>query len=358
MKKILLVLVFFIGTCSTKAFEFTYSDWSTTYPENVKDILIQSEDRYLWYKEEISNIKYLTKEEIGDKLYDENDIKYYESEEMQNKPQELSERVIKEFNKQIVYTNKDVSGFYINNKNTNIKISEIIVSDEDGNIINYDSKYNYLNDNDRDSYNICDEEIYIKFDKKYDIDKIYINVYFNKEDEEESKVRLNILSDSMDTIYYVDYRTGICLNRGCSLSAYRSVLVESLYHDKKMYKYIDKLYKTYTLDKKYTDDYYKEYDGYTKDETTKKTYYRYITNEFVVLDANNQIVTDEKYCNKYFCKVVFLNKESEKEIVKNPKTYDPLYDYVILFIVSSITLSYFIVKKSRTNKKSNYVESL
>ena len=60
MKKILKAILFIsIILVKVKAYELTYSQWSTTYPEGYEEILIESEKRYLWYKETRINEEYL-----------------------------------------------------------------------------------------------------------------------------------------------------------------------------------------------------------------------------------------------------------------------------------------------------------
>ena len=81
MKKFFLLFIFFAQIYNINALEYDYSEWSEEYPNDVNEILIESEDRFLCYSEEKENIEYLIKEEIKDKLYDESDYQYYESEE-------------------------------------------------------------------------------------------------------------------------------------------------------------------------------------------------------------------------------------------------------------------------------------
>ena len=95
-------------------------------------------------------------------------------------------------------------------------------------------------------------------------------------------------------------------------------------------------------------------DGYIKDESTKKTFYRYITNDYIILDENDNIVSNEDYCIKEFCRLIYITKEPE-EIPENPQTYDGICNYIILLTNSLIVL---IVKICHTIKKSSFVESI
>ena len=96
-----------------------------------------------------------------------------------------------------------------------------------------------------------------------------------------------------------------------------------------------------------TDDYYKEYDGYKKIEESETIYYRYITNDAVLLDGGGRLVTDRTYCIKEDCYVKYITKEEpEKEIVvENPKTIDNIYIYVILVTLSFIALIFIYRRK-------------
>lgn len=51
----------------------------------------------------------------------------------------------------------------------------------------------------------------------------------------------------------------------------------------------------------YIDEYYTELEGYTKDEASITTFYRYITNDTIIMDQHNEIVYDLDYCDNHFC---------------------------------------------------------
>lgn len=119
----------------------------------------------------------------------------------------------------------------------------------------------------------------------------------------------------------------------------------------------------------YTDDYYKEYDGYIKDEASAKTFYRYITNNKIILTSNNEIVTDENYCKKNFCYAKMLieptlvdlsekveNKYEGAEIYEYtpevvPMTGDTIIYSFILLSIGLVVIAYFGIKKYK--KMSN-----
>ena len=80
MKKIFKYLLFLICFVYTKvyAYDVTFSEWSLNYPSEVDSLYIESEERYLWYKEEIVNEEFLVKEDIKDKLVDYSSFKIVE----------------------------------------------------------------------------------------------------------------------------------------------------------------------------------------------------------------------------------------------------------------------------------------
>ncbi len=112
MRKIIIIILSFLF-CSffykINASEYiTYSDWQEEYPSWLDEIFIQSEDRYLWYKEEVDN-------ETGETKREEV-IEYYK---------ELDGYIKKEESKKTFYR-------YITNKK--------VLFDESGNIVYDDSE--------------------------------------------------------------------------------------------------------------------------------------------------------------------------------------------------------------------------
>ena len=412
MKRLFLLIVFFCCISFVSAFELTYSEWSEVYPKGLDEILIQSEDRYLWYKDNIYDVEYLIKEKIKDKLYDENDIEYYESEELDYMPEEYSERHINRTVKQIIYTKSDIAGISLINEDGNITISEVTLLKNDKELIPFHTEFDFLNNGVLNDYHPVGDGLYLYFDNKLDLDEldhIYISVYYNKKIDGQENISFNFISDVNHIIYYVDYGVFLCQTQNCTLNPNKNMFRDSLYHDRVVYTYTDKLYKTYRLNREYTSEYLANKEGYEKDINSKKTYYRYITNDYILVDSIGNIVTDDHYCNKSFCKLIFLEKpnnpeptpepepgpepepepeptpepepepeptpepepEPEKpvpdnpqseelinELISNPQTYDGIYDFIVLFIASGITLMYFIVEKRHMIKKSKNVESI
>ena len=90
-----------------------------------------------------------------------------------------------------------------------------------------------------------------------------------------------------------------------------------------------------------------------------KTFYRYITNKYIIVDGYGNVVKDMGYCAKNFCALELLD-EPEPEKVENPKTGDFIqYSFLILFAsLIVISLLLYIFYKKIANNKSSFVESL
>ena len=121
----------------------------------------------------------------------------------------------------------------------------------------------------------------------------------------------------------------------------------------------------------YTDEYYAQKDGYTKDPVTKTTFYRYITNLSLIFNAQNELVDNTDYCKKNFCYIKkFVTPTmvdmSEKDINEttyentsmyqlnsevSPQTGDMVVYSMIAFMVSLLSILFIVVKKRR--KMSN-----
>lgn len=120
----------------------------------------------------------------------------------------------------------------------------------------------------------------------------------------------------------------------------------------------------------YTDEYFTEYEGYMKDEASAKTFYRYITDEIIIVGNNNKIITDESYCDKNFCFIVKSTEptmvdlsEKEDNLYEDdvmyeytpevvPMTSDPIIYSFGIIIIAIIGISYYIIRK----RKKEYFE--
>ena len=357
------ILLIILLTCLDKiyAYEVTYSQWSDVYPSNIEEELIQSEDRYLWYKEKEGNIEYLIKEKIGDKLVDYNDYIYSEESKPSSvKPEEYEERVINTKTSTVEYSDNDVSSLRISNINfiDEIYVSEIDVLDKNNmNKLNYNTNKTELNDNNYDNYILNNDDLVIEFDELKDINNLLIKIYYRCNCNNTNTFNFSALSNDGYDIYSNDYSVSNCI-----LEIDKSKLNSNLTKTITEYTYVDKLYKTHSIVKDITDEYYVELDGYEKLESSVKTFYRYITNDYLYFSTYGDIVYNESYCRKNRCIKKYYNHEieEEQENIINPQTNDNIEDYFVLLIVGFIVIVSILLIKLVTlmNKKSSFVESI
>lgn len=119
----------------------------------------------------------------------------------------------------------------------------------------------------------------------------------------------------------------------------------------------------------YVEDFYAELDGYMKDLGSETIFYRYITNDYILINKSNEIVYDESYCRKNFCYATMFvepnmidmsgkteNKYEDADIYEYnsevaPMTGDTIVYSLIGIIVSSVLIIVYVIKKK---KKMSY----
>lgn len=116
----------------------------------------------------------------------------------------------------------------------------------------------------------------------------------------------------------------------------------------------------------YINEYHTSYDGYEKDMSSARTYYRYITNDKIVVDYKNDLVRDENYCKQNYC---YLKKAGEITLVEtvgkdnndnyenqemlvvdseeNPYTVDSIVYYVLISGISLLSVLLLVFYKKR-----------
>ena len=221
--------------------------------------------------------------------------------------------------------------------NLNISKIELIKDNEN---ISYDTTYKSLIDGNK----------YINFNNK--IIKLYFKGFSNsikaiihyKSIEDVSALVSYRSSDK-----YNVYQKKIIFNKcdECQMilnvSDFKSYVNQYI----EVYKVTDKVYKTYSLEREYTKEYYKFLDGYIKDESTLKKYYRFLLNDYIIVDSKGNIVKDGN-CYKETCYIKYLDY---KEEIENPKTGDNIYKYLASTSILIVLLILIL------NKKSSFVES-
>ena len=375
--KVILSLILFVCIVKVYAYELTYSEWSSEYPKGIDSNLIESEKRYLWYKDIESNIEYLKKEDFNNKLVDYNDFKVTkESEESLIEPEHFIDRIINKKVRNTKYTEDDIYSFTIDNINFKDKVllSEIeVINDNKKLELIVDDKFSSLINNIYDDYIENKDNISVKFKSKQNVNNLLVKLYYKCDCKNDNTFNFNYLSNDEYSIYNNTFKV-----ENCIMEIKPSSLNPNLIKSQTYYTYIDKLYKTYNIDRQETEEYYKDYNdkSYSKLESSKKMFYRYITNDVVIFDALGNLVEDpEEYCKKQYCQAI-ENKieiiepkipEDKKEIpkkVNNPKTLDNIYYYFILLFLSLLIICLTMIinkkkiKKIKVNNKSSFVESI
>ena len=339
MKKIFLVLVTIVLFSKCYAIEYKYSEWSPIYPGEVKDKrFIFEEDRYLWYKEVEKDIKYLKLEDIkNDMKVQYEDYKYinFITPEV---PKKYEERAITSRFEDYTFKNEDITGLSFE-KNGDLNISKIEIFDSDKKVT-YTTNFKSLIYG-GDYINYKNKNIKLFFDNFNESFKII--VYYNSSEDVSSLISYR--SCDKYNVYSKKFIFERCDNCKLELSIkdFKSYVNQYM----EVYKVTDKVYKTYKLEREYTSDYYSNLDGYIKDESTLKKYYRFLLNDYIIVDNDGNIVKDGN-CFKETCYIKYLDY---KEEIENPKTGDNLYKYLTS---SSILLIILILM---LNKKSSFVES-
>ena len=325
LKLILVLMLFGISIINAKA--YTYSEWSEEYPTGYDSILIESEVRYKWYKENEVEVEYLPKIEFGDKNYDLNDFRYtMESEYSLEKPEENDDRVITSSVKQYTFSENDINHVLFKDFSFigALHVSEIDIIEKSTNKqINYEleSIYNdiyhteILNDDNIDTYMSINSQskISMNLGKKYNASNLLVKVYYKTEGTDSKSYKNMLTYNMVEGLIYKTARLGVC-HTGCAFSmSYDSSYAVNLTQSVNMYSYKDKIYKTYNVDKEYLEDYLIDSEGYIKDETDYKTFYRYITSSYILTDLSGKLIDRDtnSYCEKYPCFMKYVKKKSK-----------------------------------------------
>ena len=339
MKKIFIVVLTLFLFSKCYAIEYKYSEWSPIYPGEVKDKkFIFEEDRYLWYREVEKDIKYLKLEDIKENMkvqYDDYKFIDYITPIV---PKNYKERTITSSFDDYTFKDDDITSLDLDViGDLNISKIELIKDNEN---ISYDTTYKSLIDGNK-YINVNNKIIKLYFKRFSNSIKAIIH-YKSIED-------VSALVSYRSSDKYNVYQKKIIFNKcdECQMvlkvSDFKSYVNQYI----EIYKVTDKVYKTYSLEREYTKEYYKFLDGYIKDESTLKKYYRFLLNDYIIVDSKGNIVKDGN-CYKETCYIKYLDY---KEEIENPKTGDNIYKYLASTSILIVLLILIL------NKKSSFVES-
>ncbi len=322
IKKIIFILLLGFYVVSINASTYKYTEWTTDYPEGVNEKYIESEVRYKWYKEIETNIEYLPKESFNNKLYDLSDFMYTDyGEESLTIPEEKEDREVITNVEGISYSYGDVDHILISNitgaKTYFIEID--VFNNKTGESINYifENIYNdiydlsKLNDDNYDEFTKIDSTVImlLNLGEKYDVRDLAIKLYYQNASFLSETIDVSFTNGIDNKLFSGTTNYVYCLT--CSTYLYyNNTYISNINQEVTTYKYRDKLYKTYNIEKEYSSEYLVDLDGYIKDENDFVTYYRYIDDCYVLFDIHGNMVNDENYCNKNFCYAVYVKKKT------------------------------------------------
>lgn len=333
MKKIFFCVLMFTIVLRVNASLDVYSSWSDVYPSGIPKSVIQSEERYKWYKEEIIDVEYLKKEDIYNKLVDYNDYKSYESEELFEEPIKINDRIIKSEIKTYNFKESPVDYIVLSNENTTgtLGINEIVVINyKKGEKLKISVDNNYslaIDDNKETSVELkYKDKLYINLNEEIEPKDIRLYIYYNSSSNK-NKLTIEYNAHKEYSIYKKISDLYYCTLAELYLVGINDMSEIDKNYQVKIYKYIDKYYKTYKVKKTYKDEYYASLDGYVKDESTKKIFYRYLKYKKVYYTSKGRSENPEDCKGKSSCIIMLEEIEypeipKEKEEIEVPKTLD------------------------------------
>jgi hypothetical protein len=373
MKKIFLMIILFLGCFKVSALENNI--WTDQISSNDSSLMLNSEERYRWYKEEkvYSDEYYI--EGQNDSSYPF--IDYSDSTEsdwsgwLDEKPIDLSGRTIDTSSVIRYHTIKPVRYLFLENfrdeydgkfniAELNVLIDgveiypEIICNDCSKNFINY------INDGVLDDKTYINDggEIMIDLGNYYDIYQIGLWFYLYSYKYSSMNFEMNFnagnsLSDRNYAKRFINYQVSyddynnpeayyLCADKAFSFNPeYGDWIYVDEYFSREYYeeievidayRYKDIKYRYYNIEKSYLDGYYKETPGelYIKDEDSAKTFYLYeIKDDNEVINNENEdtldkktddlIIDMEKCINYVNDNEIIEDKDEDKEIILDKK---------------------------------------
>lgn len=378
MKKLIFILLLISPIITLKASD-TWSEWQTEVPTG-ENIIVEKEERYKWYKVE-ENVSYVNieNEDICE-YFDNNDYIMSDWVVSYDLPEFKKFRLIKTIKFEQNLNTNIIGTLHIFNiiSNEILYITEVqvlsnneilnyIISDKtDFQIQNFDK----LNDNNIEEIALDFEnydKISITFDYLRQIENMQIKLFFINNN-------MNIKELGIATGHeQYNYLTFQVLNENkfdltcndtiCELTInLKDVIIDKSNYNNflNIYEYQDKLFKCVNQKKIYLEGYYTNIDNYIKDESTKKTYYRYKTEYTKTLNNANNIVyykdltleNDQEDENNIEKKDdqdnVTINSKLNENTIKKAKTVGKINYNIMLYIIltlATITIIYIIIKK-------------
>lgn len=237
------------------------------------------EVEYKWYILKEKDVHYESDVEGSCEYFDKNNFIYsgymYSMSEVEKKDGRVIELVNEEIDFNRLFINDiTITEFFINYKDK-INVTEISFY-ENGEEVNYKvNGYSNINDNNNETYNQFDfiSNINISFNKTVDLNDFEIVIKYLDKSIEFNGVNITLKLNSDITLnvqYSYNHNYTNSCNDGICTYSFKinpdELYKEPLTFKTNLYRYKDKLYKCYSLERIYAPFYYKELDGYIKDE--------------------------------------------------------------------------------------------
>ncbi len=351
-----------------------------------KDVVIESETRYRWYKENTANDYYGYFDESKISSIDMNNYIYTTEIEVYEEPQNIPYREIEAFPYTLTYDKSTSSQLLVNNFTIRdaIEISEISVYDKanlefisytlDGRSV-FDGDATKIDDDymSADCLTVhSDTYLLLILDKEYNITDLEIHIYISDNNRENNSFYVSFLKDYKYKIqtkkHVIRINRPNCYANHCKMIVENdNTWISESSFDVTKYVYKDKLFMYLKNEREYLDGYYVFVNDYIKDEIDYKTYYRYKENSVASnttsnkkdLNKNNNTINSNK-TNEVKVLDVSLSEEEKVHLIdvsKIENTKLPL-NKTIIYVVLSLFLTFILIigrniykknKNSRTN---------
>ncbi len=367
MKKILILLVILVLP------KLKAEEWTSILPneENIK--IIETEERYKWYKEKIINERYMKDVENNCEYFDLSDYIYSEESEWSKElPEKYENRIIEtkenkvllnnEFNKILLNNFDTVSMFlkeiYVLNGVTNKFIEYKIIS------CNNCETIENLNDKNPDTYVKINGEsnIILELDKSINPENMIVMLMFDKNDKIKSWKTTYLLNE-YKLKWVISYTEELTRMYFGGSASYKIPLkyVWNTNHEYKetLYRYKDKMYKCFDYEKEYLDDYYAYVDEYIKDEDTSKIFYKIeeLKKENIIIENKEKNKEEAKINTEEIIGAINDEEEYERIAINyGNKLEEKNYELIPVYIVTLgmiLILLVFICRKLRLNLENN-----
>lgn len=347
--------------------------------------LKETEVEYKWYILKEKDIHYENDVENICEYFDKKDFIYTDYKYSLNEPEKKEGRVIEKSNEEMnihryVFNKFVINSFFIHYTNT-IDISEISFYTNNNEIIPYTLEnsdcselYDNLDDTSCTFRNLS--KLIFNFEEAKDLRDFNIVIKYYEDDIDFKGINfsLKLTEDiSLNTFYsYNHIITHECNDDGlCTYKIkmdFDNMFNDDITFNNIVYRYKDTLYKCYSYERIYAPGYYKDLEGYIKDEEK----YRIINNvennqfevnndnltetideiimsklNFTTIDEENEEPSKESFMEKPTSTVAMVNdtKDNTKE---NSNEYYLTYSIMIIILIIGTCIFIKKLKKSRT----------